>query len=355
MRGGGVRHFVGGSSAAILVALGVASTVQGTVAAQGGVQDTRAQAAHCTPAGAGQDSFCIVSGLKLNYIDWGGAGPAVVLLAGLGSSAHTFDDFAPLLRQGHRVLAFTRRGYGASGTPTDGDYSNRALVSDALGLMDALDITRASFVGHSIAGGELATLGAAHPDRVDRLVYIDAAYDRTRVAQLMAGVPTLPPPSAGVRRDLDSLTRWREAALGVHLPSVRHDLAQIMVHTRDGWVPRTSEAISAVVLAGDIAAVARWEKIAAPSLALFTSKDVTDQVPPDASPAQRAAFLDYSIRVIRPWMLRAQADFIEHSHCGVAVEVPHSTHHLFLERPQWTAQVILEFLAAADPCHLRVQ
>jgi pimeloyl-ACP methyl ester carboxylesterase len=251
------------------------------------------------------------------------------------------------------VIALTRRGYGASEAPADGVYSNAALVGDILGLLDALRIRRASFVGHSIAGGELAALGTRHPDRVDRLVYIDAAYDHTRVPELMAHVPPLPGPNAAIRHDFDRLTRWREASLEVHLPAVRANLAQIMVRTKDGWTSRTPRKTDAAVLAGDMASKPRWGAIVAPSLAFFTSKDVPDQVPPDATAAQRAAFVDYSIKALRPWMLRAQANFIQESRCGIAVEVPDSTHYLFLRRPAWTASVILDFLASAHPCRWR--
>jgi non-heme chloroperoxidase len=312
--------------------------------------ESQQPAARCVPASMGRDSFCTVGGLRLHYVDWGGQGPAVILVTGLGDSARIFDNFAPLLSRGHRVIALTRRGYGASAAPTNGDYSNGALVGDILGLLDALSISRASFVGHSIAGGELATLGADHGDRVDRIVYIDAAYDRTRALELMANTPPLPPPSAAVRRNVESLARWREAALGVHLSAVRNNLNEVMMPGPGGLVPRSGQAVGAAVLAGDIASNARWDAIAAPSLAFFTSKDVPDQVPPDATAAQRTAFVAYSIRTLRPWMLRAQADFIERTRCGDAIEVPHSTHYLFLEHPESTAQAVLAFLSSQHPC-----
>jgi hypothetical protein len=50
-------------------------------------------------------------------------------------------------------------------------------------------------------------------------------------------------------------------------------------------------------------------------------------------------------------MLRAQADFLKRTGCGSTVEVPRSTHYLFLERPKWTAKSVLALLASADPCH----
>lgn len=178
----------------------------------------------------------------------------------------------------------TRRGYGLSAAPADSAYSNGALVADVLGLMRALDIGAASFVGHSIAGGELATLGARHPAQVERLVNLDAAYDRSRVPELMSRLPAMPSPDADTRGTLERLTRWREATLGVESPAVGRNLSQITEQGPEGLNPRT-----------------------APSLALYSSKDVADQVPPTATDAQRKAMVDFSIKQLRPWMLRAQA------------------------------------------------
>lgn len=305
----------------------------------------------CASAAVGQDSFCTVGDLRLHYIDWGGRGPAIVLLTGLGNSAHIYDELAPMLAKGHRVIAVTRRGYGASGVPADGDYSNGALVGDILGLLDGLGIARASFVGHSIAGGELATLGAAHPDRVERLVYLDSAYDRTRALELMRALPTMPLPSPADRATLDRFAAWRAASLGTRRTDmIRADLAAITAAGPNGYLPKASPQIAAAVLRGDIAARPLWEAIAAPSLALFTSKDVPDQVPPNATTEQRAAFVSASVRTLRPWMLAAKADFSAKAPCGVAVELPRSTHHIFIERPAWTVQTILSFLRSRRPC-----
>jgi len=40
------------------------------------------------------DQFVSVNGVRLHYLDWGGSGPALVFLAGLGDSVHRFDDRA---------------------------------------------------------------------------------------------------------------------------------------------------------------------------------------------------------------------------------------------------------------------
>lgn len=304
----------------------------------------------CRPAPIGSDSYCQLKSVRLHYIDYGGEGPAVILLAGLGSSAHIFDEFGPLLRTDHRVIAVTRRGYGQSSDAPDGDYSNAALVDDLVELMDRLVINRASFVGHSLAGGELATLGAKHPERVDRLVYIDAAYDRSEVPALMAALPPSASPSPTALATVAGFAEWRQQALGVRSKAVVADVAAIMRQGEKSVVPRTAQNTAVAALAGDIAAKAKWEEIAAPSLAFYTSKDVAEQVAPEATPAQRQAFIDYSVKAFRPWMLRQQAEFLSRRQCGTAVEVPRSTHHLFLERPAWLAENILVFLASSKPC-----
>ena len=59
----------------------------------------------------------ISDGMQLHYLDFGGTGPALLLLAGAGDSAHVFDDFAPRLTDAFRVLALTRRGFGESDRP----------------------------------------------------------------------------------------------------------------------------------------------------------------------------------------------------------------------------------------------
>ncbi len=117
----------------------------------------------------------VETGVELEVIDWGGKGPAVVMLAALGADAHEFDNFAPQLTDKYHVIGITRRGFGASSKPTTG-YSNERLGKDVIAVLDALKIQRAVFVGHSIAGMELSWIGTHDPKRVYGLVYVEAAY-----------------------------------------------------------------------------------------------------------------------------------------------------------------------------------
>lgn len=113
--------------------------------------------------------------VKLEVLYWGGKGPAVVMLAALGADAHEFDNFAPQLTDRYHVIGITRRGFGASSKPTAG-YSNERLGQDVIAVLDALKIQRAVFVGHSIAGMELSSIGTRDPKRVYGLIYVEAAY-----------------------------------------------------------------------------------------------------------------------------------------------------------------------------------
>ncbi len=113
--------------------------------------------------------------VKLEVLDWGGLGRPLVLLAGLGDSAHVFDDFAIKLTSDYHVYGITRRGYGNSSVPASG-YSADRLGDDVLEVLDALKIDRPVLVGHSIAGEELSSVGTRHPERIAGLIYLDAAY-----------------------------------------------------------------------------------------------------------------------------------------------------------------------------------
>jgi pimeloyl-ACP methyl ester carboxylesterase len=113
--------------------------------------------------------------VKLEVLDWGGSGRPLVLLAGLGATAHVYDDFAPKLTPDYHVYGITRRGYGASSVPASGYTANR-LADDVLAVVDALRLDRPVLVGHSIAGEELSSVGSRHPARVAGLIYLDAAY-----------------------------------------------------------------------------------------------------------------------------------------------------------------------------------
>ena len=100
-------------------------------------------------------------GVTLEVLDWGGSGPPLVLLAGSGNTAHVFDELAPKLLDCCHVYAVTRRGYGMSSRPPSG-YDDQRLADDVFQAIEKERIVRPVLVGHSMAGGELTTIGRQH-------------------------------------------------------------------------------------------------------------------------------------------------------------------------------------------------
>ena len=122
----------------------------------------------------------VTNGVRLHYVDWGGNGEPVLLLPGLFGTAEIYSDFAPRLTDRFRVLALTLRGHGQSDEPKTG-YEPDSLVEDIRAFLDSMRIGRAHLVGHSLSGAELTAFAGRYPERVLKLVYLDAAYDWVEV------------------------------------------------------------------------------------------------------------------------------------------------------------------------------
>jgi non-heme chloroperoxidase len=108
----------------------------------------------------------------------GGRGRPLVLLTGLGDTAHVFDEFAPKLTASHHVYGITRRGRGASSTPEPNatNYSADRLGEDVLAVIDALHLNKPLLAGHSMAGEELTYIGSHYPEKIAGLIYMEAGY-----------------------------------------------------------------------------------------------------------------------------------------------------------------------------------
>lgn len=117
-------------------------------------------------------------GVKLEVVDWGGQGRPLVFISGLGSTAHVFDKFVPLLTSKYRVYGVTRRGWGASDKPhpANTSYSSDRLGDDVLEVMDRLKIDRPVLAGFSMGGAELSSIATRRPEAIAGLVYLDAGY-----------------------------------------------------------------------------------------------------------------------------------------------------------------------------------
>ena len=135
-----------------------------------------------------KSDFVHVNGIRLHYLDWGGSGPTLLFLTGMGSSAYIFSKFAPCFTDKFRVLALTSRGQGDSDYPETG-YDADTLIEDIRLFMDALSIEKASLAGHSLAGVELTHFAATYPTRIEKLIYLDALDDRRSLQAIQEQSP----------------------------------------------------------------------------------------------------------------------------------------------------------------------
>ncbi len=116
-----------------------------------------------------------VGEVVLHYEDRGPKdGPAVVFANSLGTDFRLWDRVVARLPEGLRVVRYDKRGHGLSALP-DEAWSMGDLVADAAGLMDALGVREALFVGLSIGGMIAQGIAAERPDLVRAAVFSNTA------------------------------------------------------------------------------------------------------------------------------------------------------------------------------------
>jgi esterase len=139
----------------------------------------------------------VIDGFRLHMLDWGGDGPALLLLHGGALTAHTWDPVCQSLRDRYRCLALDQRGHGDSEWSPELDYSIDAYVRDLAGLVESLDLQQLVVVGQSLGAVNALTYSARHPDKVAGLVMIDAGpwvqrEGAGRIADFVLADPVLP-------------------------------------------------------------------------------------------------------------------------------------------------------------------
>jgi len=139
---------------------------------------------------AGQKTVAL-SGLSYLTLDVAytdrGVGEPVVLLHGIPTWSYLYHDVIPLIAAECRVLAPDFLGHGYSDRRDRFDRSLIAQAAMILRFLDALEIDRATIVGHDTGGGVALILGIEHPDRVRRLVLSNVvAYDSWPIDDMVA-------------------------------------------------------------------------------------------------------------------------------------------------------------------------
>ena len=145
-------------------------------------------------AGA-ENHTVVVAGHRVHYVVEGlVGGPPVVLVHGLGGRAEDWRNLAPWLTQaGFRVYMPDLLGFGRSEKPADFSYSVPDEAEVVLGFLDALGLKQVDLEGWSMGGGIVQHLAFKHPERVRRLILIDAiGIDEKPVWDTRLFTPTTP-------------------------------------------------------------------------------------------------------------------------------------------------------------------
>ncbi len=282
--------------------------------------------------------------VRLEVLDWGGSGEALVFLAGLGNTAHSFDDFAPRLRNTFHVYGITRRGFGSS-TRTDGGYDSDSRARDILAVLDSLGVKRAILVGHSIAGDELSRFAVDYPERVRALVYVDAySYGQDEAGTY----PPLPPQAvprvtAADSASAESLGDYIRRRYGVRPPdSELHATARFDGAGRLTMYPLPDARLE--VYQGTERS--DYERIQAPALGVFAAYDSIQSFFPGYAGFDRRnqSMARAYFGVVRDWhhgQLRRFRGQLRHA---TVVEISGANHYPHYSNPDQVERALRDFL-----------
>ncbi len=256
-----------------------------------------------------------VRGKKLS-VEKQGSGEPVVFVHGLGSTLNVWEPQVRALVERFTLVRFDLEGAGRS--PHAGALSIDGWVQDLKAMLDALQIARASFVGHSLGTLILQHFAVAHSQRVDRLVFIgvNRAPPEARRQAIRDRVAKVR--SEGIDAIVEAVVK---GGLSLHTlaekPEVVAFVRELLTRQSDEGYARCCEAMAASV-AADAGA------IAAPVL-LLAGRD--DAVSPVANSEGLAADLK-----------NAELRILEQ--CG---------HWHPIEQPAAVSQALREFLSGPRP------
>jgi len=294
--------------------------------------------------------FVHVNGIRLHYLDWGGSGPTLLFLTGMGCSAYIFNKFAPCFTDKFRVLALTRRGHGDSDYPETG-YDADTLTEDIRQFMDCLNVEKAILAGHSLAGVELTHFAATYPTRVEKLIYLDALDDRRAEAAIMEQNP------------LRKIEIKRAASSPHTVEEYITDFKRDFPSFAEIWSALWDEEISHNVKVNEAGVVvdrmpASIEKMMVENLVKgYTPKRVETKIPtlsfyawkrPRLSnaytEAQKAAFDQFQQNTAQPFFKSLISEFQNRFPHAKIVEIPDGHHYCFIAQAELVYNEIRKFL-----------
>jgi pimeloyl-ACP methyl ester carboxylesterase len=196
--------------------------------------------------------FALVDGVRVHYQEAGSTdAPPVLLIHGFTASNFVWSEvLLPIAESGLRVIAPDLVGFGFSDKPKQNEYTIDAQARMIVGLMDHLGIESATLVGSSYGGAVAATCALDYPERVERLVLVDAVINdhaRRRPLLRFAALPLIgdlvSPLMLGSRKLIHSQMRKGYARETMHL----FDEKRMTAHHRPLLAANTQRAALATL------------------------------------------------------------------------------------------------------------
>lgn len=104
-----------------------------------------------------------------------GSGPNLVLIHGTASSLHTWDAWTDDLQDSFRIIRMDLPAFGLTGPNAEHDYSIEAYVDFVDTFLEKLGVETFHVAGNSLGGRIAWHYALTHPDKVDKMILIDAA------------------------------------------------------------------------------------------------------------------------------------------------------------------------------------
>jgi 3-oxoadipate enol-lactonase len=143
-------------------------------------------------------AFMVNDGARLYYEDTGGSGPAMLFLHGAGGNHLSWWQQVPVFAEEYRCVTLDQRGFGQS-PDVAGGPGPAALATDALALLDHLEIARAAVIAQSMGGWAAVGAAVRAPERFWAIVLANTVGNLTNAEiaavrqRLTAVAPPRPP------------------------------------------------------------------------------------------------------------------------------------------------------------------
>ncbi|WP_052598509.1 alpha/beta fold hydrolase [Aureispira sp. CCB-QB1] len=121
-----------------------------------------------------QSRFLVIDDMLVHYRDEG-KGTPIVLLHGAFSSLHTFNDWSKILQKRYRVISLDLMGFGLTGPNSTGDYTIGNHIRVLKRFFNILGLKKAHLGGSSLGGWLAWEFAYRYPQRIHKLILIDAA------------------------------------------------------------------------------------------------------------------------------------------------------------------------------------